>query len=151
MWWTYFDVVALVSSRRLGEATRGRELNELARDAYSYLHFPMVAGIVLGALGLEETIAHVDEPLHVEIAVALLGGVAIYLLGHVAFRYRQIHTINRQRLALAILLFALVPLAVEITALATLAIVTALLWGLIGYETRHYGERRTELRRSVAG
>jgi low temperature requirement protein LtrA len=151
MWWTYFDVVALVSSRRLGEATRGRELNELARDAYSYLHFPMVAGIVLGALGLEETIAHVDEPLHAETAFALLGGVAIYLVGHVAFRYRQIHTINRQRLALAILLFALVPVAVEITALATLAIVTALLWALIGYETRHYGERRTELRRSVAG
>ena len=45
------------------EATEGREQNALARDSYSYLHFPMVAGIMLAALGLEGTLAHVDEPL----------------------------------------------------------------------------------------
>ena len=56
LWWTYFDVVALVNARRLTLATEGRERNTLARDSYSYLHFPMVAGIVLAALGLEETL-----------------------------------------------------------------------------------------------
>ena len=63
LWWIYFDVVALVTERRLIQATEGRERNKLARDSYSYLHFPMVAGIVLGAFGLHETLAHVDEPL----------------------------------------------------------------------------------------
>ena len=63
LWWIYFDVVALITERRLMRATEGRERNTLARDSYSYLHFPMVAGIVLGALGVEETLQHVNEPL----------------------------------------------------------------------------------------
>ena len=61
MWWAYFDVVALVAARRLAELPVGREQNEMARDSYSFLHFPMVAGVVLIALGLKKTIAHVDE------------------------------------------------------------------------------------------
>ena len=61
----------------------------MARDSYSYLHFPMVAGIVLLALGLKKTLAHVEDPLHVVPAFALLGGLAFYLLAHVAFRLPQ--------------------------------------------------------------
>ena len=72
----------------------------MARDSYSYMHLVMVAGIVLVALGLKTTIGHTDEHLHAVPAFALLGGLAIYLLGHVAFRYRHVHTINRQRLLL---------------------------------------------------
>jgi low temperature requirement protein LtrA len=146
LWWIYFDVVALVAERRLAAAPTGREQNEMARDSYSYLHFPMIAGIVLVALGLEQTLAHVGDPLRTVPAFALLGGVAAYLLGHVAFRYRHIHTVNRRRLGLAILLLALLPLAIEIPALATLAIVATLLWLLIAYETRVYGDARYQLR-----
>ena len=54
LFWLYFDVVALVARRRLENAAPGRERNEIARDSFSYLHFPMVAGIVLVALGLQE-------------------------------------------------------------------------------------------------
>jgi low temperature requirement protein LtrA len=146
LWWIYFDVVALVSARRLGRAAEGRERNELARDSYSYLHLPMVAGIVLVALALKKTLGHVGDSLDSVIAFALLGGVAFYLLGHVAFRFRHIHTINRQRLLLALVLFALLPAAVEIPALATLAIVTALLCAMIVYETASYGEGRARVR-----
>ena len=96
LWWIYFDVVALISARRLGEAEVGRVQNELARDSYSYIHLLMVAGIVLVAFGLKVTIGHYDEHLHDVPAFALLGGVAIYLLGLVAFRYRHVHTLNRQ-------------------------------------------------------
>ena len=135
LWWIYFDVVALVSARRLVRAPEGRERNELARDSYSYLHFPMVAGIVLVALGLKKTLGHVGDPLDTVLAFALLGGVAFYLLGLVAFRFRHIHTINRRRLLLAVVLFALLPAAVELPALATLALVTALMCALITYET----------------
>jgi low temperature requirement protein LtrA len=145
LWWIYFDVVAAVAAKRLAAAEPGRERNEMARDSYSYLHYLMIAGIVLTALGLEKTLAHVGDHLHTVPAFALLGGIALYLLGHVAFRYRHIHTVNWRRFALAILLVALWPLAVEIPALATLAIVAALLWALIAYETRLYGEGRHRL------
>jgi low temperature requirement protein LtrA len=146
LWWTYFDVVALVSSRRLIRAVEGRERNELARDSYSYIHFPMVAGIVLVALGLKKTLGHVGDPLETVPAFALLGGVAFYLLGLVAFRFRQIHTVNWQRLGLAIGMFALLPAAVALPALASLGIVTALLCAMIAYETLSYGESRSRIR-----
>ena len=55
LWWAYFDVTAIVAGRRLAKASPGREQNEIARDSYSYLHFPMVAGIALLAVGLKRT------------------------------------------------------------------------------------------------
>jgi low temperature requirement protein LtrA len=150
MWWTYFDVVAIVSGRRLAEAERGRAQNELARDSYSYIHLVMVAGIVLVALGLKKTIGHFDEHLETVPAFALLGGLALYLLGHVSFRYRHVRTINRRRLLLAIVLLILVPVATEVPALLALAVVNAAIWALIAYETRVYGEARQRLRRPEA-
>jgi low temperature requirement protein LtrA len=146
MWWTYFDVVAIVSGRRLIDAEPGRVQNEMARDSYSYMHLIMVAGIVLVALGLKKTIGHFDDHLDVVPAFALLGGVALYLLGHVAFRYRHVKTINRQRLLLAVILLILVPVATEIAAIAAVAIANVLLWAMIVYETRLYGEGRYRVR-----
>ncbi|HEX7058691.1 MAG TPA: low temperature requirement protein A [Solirubrobacterales bacterium] len=146
MWWVYFDVVALVAGRRLIDAEEGRVLNAMARDSYSYLHLPMVAGIVLVALGMKKTIGHADDHLSAEISFALLGGLAIYLLGHVAFRWRHVRTINRRRLLLAIVLVLLVPVAVELPALAPLTIANILIWALIAYETRSYGEGRHRVR-----
>ena len=126
-WWLYFDVVALVAARRLENAKQGEERNRIGRDSFSYLHFPMVAGIVLVALGMKKTLGHTDEALKVETATALLAGSSVYLLAHVAFRWRNIHTLNRQRLVVALLLPLLIVLAVEIPALATLAILTAVM------------------------
>jgi low temperature requirement protein LtrA len=150
MWWIYFDVVALVSARRLARAPVGREQNALARDSYSYIHLLMVAGIVLVALGLKKALGHVEDPLKVVPAFALLGGLAVYLLGLVAFRYRHVHTLNRQRLALAVVLFALLPAAVELSPLAILALIDVLIWVMILYETRSYGEGRSRLRHEAA-
>jgi low temperature requirement protein LtrA len=150
MWWVYFDIVAIVSARRLAEAEVGKTQNELARDSYSYLHLVMVAGIVLAALGLKTTIGHFGDHLHAVPAFALLGGVAVYLLGLVAFRYRHIHTVSRRKLLLAIVLLLLVPVATELPALATLALANILLWALIAYETRGYGEGRHRVRHPEA-
>jgi low temperature requirement protein LtrA len=148
LWWIYFDVVALVAARRLAEEPVGRKQNEMARDSYSYLHFPMIAGIVLVALGLKKTLAHVGDPLATIPDFALLGGTAFYLLGHVAFRYRHIHTINRQRLGLGLALLALVPVvaAAKPPALVTLGAVALLLGAMIVYETISYGEGRERVR-----
>jgi low temperature requirement protein LtrA len=150
MWWTYFDIVAIVSGRRLIDAEPGRVQNEMARDSYSYLHLLMIAGTIMVALGLKKTIGHFGDHLHTVPAFALLGGVALYLLGHVLFRYRHIHSINRQRLGLAIVLLILVPVAVEIPALVVVAVINVLLWTMIAYETRLYGEGRYRARHPEA-
>ena len=150
IWWTYFDVVAIVTRLRLLRAREGQERNALARDSYSYLHYPMVAGIVLVALGLKHTLAHVDEPLDSVHRFALLGGVAIYLLAHVALRLRNARSVNRQRLLLALVLLALCPIDLEVSSLATLATVNVLFWAVIAYETiKIYDERRYRLRHGL--
>ena len=122
---------------------------EIARDSFSYLHFAMVGGIVLLALGLKKTLEHTDEALKLVPAVALLGGTALYLLAHVAFRWRNIHTLNRQRLVLAIVLPLLIPVAVEVPALVALAGLAAILVGLVTYEVTRFGEARERLRRRL--
>ena len=150
LWWTYFDIVALVSARRLVRAPEGKVQNELARDSYSYIHFLIVAGIVLLALGLKKALGHPSDPLADTPAFALVGGIAVYLLGLVAFRYRHIRSINRHRFALAALLFALFPLALEVSALVMLVLLNLALWTMIGYETSGYGEDRAEVRHGDA-
>jgi low temperature requirement protein LtrA len=150
LWWTYFDVVALVSARRLGEAEVGRVQNELARDSYSYVHLLMVAGIVLMAFGMKVTIGHHGEDLHDVPAFALLGGLAVYLLGLVAFRYRHVQTVNRQRLGLAIVLLFLVPVGTAMPALISLAVAVVLVWVMITFEHLRYGPGRAQLRREAS-
>jgi low temperature requirement protein LtrA len=150
LWWTYFDVVALVSARRLGEAETGRAQNELARDSYSYIHLLMVAGLVLMAYGMKVTIGHHDEDLDDVPAFALLGGLAVYLLGLVAFRYRHVRTVNRHRLGLAIVLLFLIPVATQVAALISLAFAVVLIWAMIVFEHRRYGPGRAQLRREAS-
>jgi low temperature requirement protein LtrA len=150
LWWLYFDVVSLVSARRLASAPEGRIRNELARDSYSYIHFLMVAGIILAALGLKITLRDVTAELDVVPAFSLLAGVALYLLGMVAFRFRHVKTVNWRRLGLALILFALLPAATALPAIATLAIVATLLWTLVVLETRSYGEGRARVRHGDA-
>jgi low temperature requirement protein LtrA len=150
LWWLYFDVVAIVAARRLEHAQPGRDRNRIARDSFSFLHLPMIAGIVLVALGFKKTLEHVDDALHIEIAVALLGGLVVYLLAHVAFRWRNVHRFSVQRLVAAVVLAAFTPAAIEVPALVTLAFVLLVLTVLIVYENRRFAELRDRLRHQVA-
>jgi hypothetical protein len=99
---------------------------------------------------MKKTLGHVEDPLKLVPAVALLGGTAMYLVAHVAFRLRNVHTLSAQRLLCAVVLVALIPAAVELPALATLAIAAALLSALIVYETLRFAEARDRLRHEVA-
>jgi low temperature requirement protein LtrA len=150
LWWLYFDVVATVAARRLARAAVGREQNSIARDSFSYLHLPMVAGIILLALGLKKTLGDVGDPLKIVPATALMGGTALYLLAHVAFRWRNLHTLNKQRLVCAVLLVALLPAAVELPALLTVGILAAVLTILIVYEAMRFAELRDRIRHQLA-
>lgn len=145
MWWAYFDVVAALAHDRMTEL-RGVVRNTLARDAFAYLHLPLIVGIELFALGVEEVIGHVDEPLATEAAAALFGGVALYLLAHVAFKLRVTGSLGPHRLIAALACAACVPLGTEWSALAALAVVTGIFVTLIGYEVIRFREARARVR-----
>jgi low temperature requirement protein LtrA len=145
LWWSYFDWVAFVAQARLAEAP-GAERAALSRDLYSYLHLPMVAGIVLFALGLKTTLADVDGSLGTVPALGLCGGVALYLLAHVALRLRIGGGLGRGRPVATILLLGVLPLAGEVPALAALGLVAALCAALIAYEALRYPQARAWIR-----
>jgi low temperature requirement protein LtrA len=124
LWWAYFDIVSDAAERRLGRAARV-ERATLARDAYTYMHYVIVAGIVGFAVGCKNLVADPRHHLTTAGAVALCGGVAIYLLGHAAFRLRMTRTIGRHHLAGAAASAALIPLSPHVPALAVAALLAA--------------------------
>jgi low temperature requirement protein LtrA len=146
LWWLYFDVVAPAAERRLHAAAPGAERNALARDSFSYLHLPMVGGIVLFALGAKKVLAAPDDSLKQIALVALCGGLAMYLLAHVAFRWRNIGSVNIQRTVVAAVLLAAIPLLAGLPALAVLTMVALLMVALVAYEAIRFREMRHQIR-----
>ena len=153
LWWAYFDVVAPVAERVL-RSKQGTERVRLARDSYTYLHFPMVAGIIYLALGLKKVALYVSDgaqhsladPLPTTALWSLYGGVAVYLIAHLAFRLRNVGSINRPRAVVAVFLL-LAPLVIGfLPALAALGVLAAALTGLIAFEVVHYAEARARVR-----
>lgn len=145
MWWLYFDIVAVVAEQRLASLT-GQAQTRMARDSYTYLHLPMVAGIVLVALGLKKTLVDIDSPLKVIVSVALFGGLALYLLAHIAFRLRNTRTLNVQRLVAAVVLILLIPAGATLPALVSLGLAVAVLVVLVSYETIRFRDARHRIR-----
>ncbi|MEV5692864.1 low temperature requirement protein A [Micromonospora globbae] len=128
--WIYLDLSALVGEHALRDADQHGRVG-LARDAYSYLHLPMIAGIILLAAGLKHVPAlvgaapahHRGDPLDAFGRYAMYGGVALYLLAHAMFQLR----LNRlvlpvvwPRLVAVLVLLVMVPLTARISALAAL-------------------------------
>jgi low temperature requirement protein LtrA len=146
LWWSYFDWVVYVAQARLAEATGARRAR-LARDAYSYFHLPMVGGIVLFAFGLKTTLADVGGSLGVVPVIGLCGGVALYLLAHVALRLRIGGGLGLGRPVATILVLGLIPIATQVPALAALGLVAAVCVSLIVYEVVRYREARARIRR----
>ena len=145
LWWAYFDVVAIVAERRFRDSEGERRLR-IARDSYSYLHLPMIAGIVLVALGVKKTLGDVDEPLKTIPAVALFGGIALYYAGHVGFRLRNVGTLNRPRLMALAVCLALIPVGREVDAVVSVAAAALVTSSVIAYEAIRYAEARRRVR-----
>jgi low temperature requirement protein LtrA len=156
LWWVYFDVVATVAERTLVRAEPAEQVR-LARDSYSYLHFPMVVGVIYLALGLKKVVTFVadsgahdlGDPLTGVPMVAMFGGVALYLLALVAFRLRNVGSVSVRRVVLAVVLLLLIPVAWHLPALAALGLLALLLGGLIAYEAVRYAEARHAVRHAT--
>jgi low temperature requirement protein LtrA len=132
LWWLYFGAAA-ERSRAAMRATD--DPGRLARDAYTYLHLPIIAGIIAAAVGDDLLIAHPDDPLHGVGLAMVVGGPALFLLGENLFRWRLTATKNLKRLGVAALLLLLALLGPHISALLLLAIVVALLAALAAWES----------------
>jgi low temperature requirement protein LtrA len=145
LWWSYFDWFTYAAQARLSEVS-GQTRAALARDAYSYLHLPMVGGIVLFAFGLKTMLSDVGSSLATVPAFGLCGGVALYLLAHIALRLRIEGGIGRGRPVAAVLLLGLVPTATLVPALAALGLVAVVCVSLIVYEVVRYREPRAWIR-----
>lgn len=144
LWWLYFDYVVLAAEGRLAEEPDATQAT-LARDSYSYIHLLIVGSIMFVALGIEQTMAHLGEPLGLIPTVALCGGCGLYLFGHNAFRFRDHRTLSYLRLAVGVVAVALIPVVVIVPSTVALAALTALLVGLAVYETM-WSDHRNRLR-----
>ena len=133
LWWLYFGATADESRLVLRTCD---DPGRLARDAYTYLHLPIVAGIIATAVGNDLLIAAPHDALPGVGAAMMAGGPALYLLGEGLFRWRMTAVPDTRRMAAAALLVLLVPLGSEISALALGAIVAALLSALAALELR---------------
>jgi low temperature requirement protein LtrA len=144
-WLAYFDFFTIRAQQLLTDRS-GTPRIALARDVYTYLHLPMVVGIVLFAFALKTTIAHVGDKLAAMPAVCLCGGPALYLFAYVALRVRISRHLSGGRFVAAIACAALVPVALTVPALVALSLVTAVWMALHAYELIWWREARAETR-----
>jgi low temperature requirement protein LtrA len=149
MWWAYFDVVAIVSERSL-RAAQPRAQALIARDSYTYLHLPVIAGVIAFAIGVKLTLRHTAAHLHPVPAAALCCGVALYLVALSGLKRRNVGSFNDQRLVVGALLVLLTPVATVVPALVALALVTVASTGLIVFEYLRYADARERIRHGTA-
>jgi low temperature requirement protein LtrA len=133
LWWLYFGAVAERSRLAM---SRCEDPGRLARDAYTYLHAPIVAGIIAVAVGDDLLIAEPSRALHGVGLAMVLGGPVLYLLGESLFRLRMTGAASAKRLGGATILLLLAPIGSHMSALALSTTVTVLLGGLVLWELR---------------
>ena len=148
LWWAYFDVLAIGVERALHRLT-GTARASLAIHAYTYLHLPLIAGIIFTSLGMKKVMEYVgdtdhhslSDPLKGVALYALYGGVMAYFLGEVGIKRRALGTISWIRLGAVVLLGVLIPVVAHVPALAAFAILAAVCVTVVAVETRVLGRR----------
>jgi low temperature requirement protein LtrA len=157
MWWAYFDVSALLGEHALvNEPTETRA--RFGRNAFSFDHYPLVVGIVLVALGLKKVLEYVGDteehtltdPLKGAALAALVGGLALYLLAHVLFKWLTVHNWSYFRLATAAALLVAWPLLGTVPAMGQLAVAAVLLLACLIVESVVHAEERRRIRTELA-
>lgn len=127
LWWFYFAGDDSRAERVLEDITDPKRRARLGLNAWGYAHYVMLLGIVILAVGIKKMVGHAFEELHWDAALALSGGVALYLLGHAAFLMLTHLRGVYHRLAAAALVMAVIPLGhmVAIVQLAAIVVIMA--------------------------
>ncbi|MFE6924037.1 low temperature requirement protein A [Nocardia sp. NPDC057663] len=153
LWWLYFDVAAISIEHAFAHA-RGAHQIKIAQRSYTYGHFPMIAGVIALSLGLKKVLYYVGDAsthtltdaLHGIPLAALFVGPALFLLGVVAAKYYATKSVSIARVVTAVVLVALIPVATNLPALASLTVLCAVLALLVIFETVRYAQPRDEIR-----
>jgi low temperature requirement protein LtrA len=127
LWWLYFGEVAEHSRRELADS---EDPGSLARDAYTYLHLPIVAGIIMVAIADDFLIADPRSMAGGALTVMLVGGPALYLAGESLFRLRMIGSVSPTRITAIAAICVLGGLAQTVSAFVLVLCVTAVLTAL---------------------
>ncbi|MET8312332.1 low temperature requirement protein A [Micromonospora sp. NPDC005173] len=148
LWWAYFDTDAIVAERVMHDRT-GNQRAELARDAFTYLHLPMIIGLMLLAFGLRKTLDVVSDPsgpARDPLGHAILfAGVVVYLLANQAFWWRIQHEIRWVRATGILLVAILAPATSPLPPLWALTILTAATAAVIMIDSHRAAELRRRL------
>ncbi|MFI7215123.1 low temperature requirement protein A [Micromonospora maritima] len=155
LWWAHFDMIGPAARIAL-HAAQGHPRVAMARDAYAYLYLPMIAGVILFAIGAEELVRTITDPVggstergHGPAVPLLFSGVMIYLAANMAFQWRTLRTLSWTRVgALAALAVAL-PVGRHLPALGALGLLTAICVALVAVELVVFADARAALRRTV--
>ncbi|MFD6463998.1 low temperature requirement protein A, partial [Streptomyces roseolus] len=157
LWWCYFDVAALSAEHALARA-EGEKQVRIARDGYTYWHFPMIVGIIGLSLGLKKVLSYVSDASHHSLTdalygiplFALYGGVVLYLIGLVGFKYAATGRVTVSHVVAVVVLLALVAPATALPALAALAVLCGVLVALVAWETVRNAQPREQIRHAHA-
>lgn len=154
-WWAYFDTRAIAGEHALRHST-GAARTALARDAYTYLHLPMIIGILLFSLGLKQTLGDIADPampetrpLHNIEVLALYGGTLTYGMALLAFQLRTHQGTDWFQVTIRLVLLGLIPVALRIPATAALALLVVVTIGPIMINHVRGRNRRERLRTSA--
>jgi low temperature requirement protein LtrA len=145
LWWAYFDFTALAAERSLSRAAplaRG----PLARDVFTYFHFPIVLGIMFYAVAAKKTLEHPLDPLSRPGRWALGLGIALFLVGFVLARFRVVRRLAWERITAAALALVAALALRRTDAIVTLGVVVAILVVSVAVETARLREIRASLR-----
>ncbi|MFE9655548.1 low temperature requirement protein A [Micromonospora sp. NPDC006431] len=155
LWWAHYDMIGPAARIALQTAQDGPRV-AMARDAYWYCYLPMIAGIILFALGAEEVVSQITnphipnwEPTRGPGDSLLFGGVILYLCGNMLFQARTLHTLSWTRVGTVGLLAVCIPLAERLPALGALALLTMICVGLVAAEVVIFDEGRRALRQPI--
>ena len=155
LWWAHYDMIGPAARIALHAAEDGPRV-AMARDAYGYLFLPMIAGIILFALGAEMIVHQIADP-HVPQHLPalgpgvplLFGGVICYICGNMLFQFRTLRTLSWTRIGAVLLLAVTIPVAQHLPALAAFALLTAITVGMVTAEVVVFDEGRRALRALV--
>ena len=158
LWWLYFDTSALLAERALAEA-QDVERARMGRDAFSFLHLPIIAGIVLLALGMKKVLEYVADTEHHDLSdplkgsglFALVAGLIMYLLGQAAYYYRCTGRVKVLRIGLAVLLLPMFAIGPQVPAMLSLGILTAAAGLMVAWETHVFAADRHRIRHTEHG
>jgi low temperature requirement protein LtrA len=144
-WLAYFDFFTIRAERLLADRS-GPSRTSLARDVFTYLHLPMITGIVLFAFAMKTVLAHIGDDLSTVPALALCCGPALYLLAYVGIRVRVAGGLRGGRLIAGITCAALFPVSLFVPAIVALSLLAGIWTALHAYELIWWRDSRAEAR-----